>query len=78
MLRPTAKRVIPKDNYMLDIEFDNGERREFDVKPYIQGAWYEELKDVNYFNRVKTDGYTVVWPGGQDICPDELYEFSKE
>ena len=78
MLRPTAKRVIPKENYMLDIEFDNGEKREFDVKPYIKGSWYGKLKDLSYFKSVETDGYTVIWPEGQDICPDELYEFSKE
>ena len=35
MLRPTAVKVIPKDDYILDVEFDNGERKEFDVKPYI-------------------------------------------
>ena len=27
---------------------------------------------------VTTDGYTVNWPEGQDICPDELYAFSKD
>ena len=74
MLRPTAKKAIPKENYMLDIEFDNGERCEFDVKPYIKGSWYGKLEDTNYFKAVETDGYTVIWPEGQDICPDELYE----
>jgi len=77
MLRPTAVKVIPKDDYILDVEFDNGERKEFDVKPYIRGEWYGKLHDHNYFNAVETDGYTVVWPEGQDICPDELYELSK-
>lgn len=63
--------------YMLEIEFSNGEQREFDVKPYIKGEWYGKLRDVSYFNAVETDGFMVVWPEGQDICPDELYEFSK-
>lgn len=77
-LRPTAVRVTPQKNYLLDIEFDNGERRLFDVKPYIRGDWYGNLKDETYFRTVSTDGYTVVWPEGQDICPDELYQDSKQ
>lgn len=76
MLRPTAIKVIPKDNYLLDIEFDNGECREFDVKPYIKGSWYGQLQDINYFKSASVDGFTVTWPDGQDICPDELYELS--
>ena len=39
MLRPTAKTVKAKENYFLEVEFDNGERKVFDVKPYIQGEW---------------------------------------
>lgn len=77
MLRPIAVKVIPKDDYILDIEFDNGERKKFDVKPYIRGEWYGKLQDRSYFNAAETDGYTVAWPEGQDICPDELYELSK-
>ncbi len=38
---------------------------------------YGMLKDMSYFRRVSTDGFTVVWPEGQDICPDELYECSQ-
>lgn len=76
MLRPTAKNVVAKDDYMLDIEFDNGEKKEFDVKPYIKGDWYGKLQDVSYFKAVEADGFTVAWPDGQDICPDELYQMS--
>ncbi len=46
------------------------------MKPYIRGEWYGKLADRNYFNAVKTDGFTVVWPGGQDPCPDEIYELA--
>ena len=52
-------------------------KMEFDVKPYIKGAWYSQLADHVYFQSVKTDSYTIVWENEQDICPDELYELSK-
>ncbi len=73
MLRPTAEEVTPIDNYKLRIKFDNGERKIFDVKPYIRGSWFEELQNISYFKSVNVDGFTVAWPNGQDICPDELY-----
>ena len=76
MLRPTAVKVYPEKDYMLKVEFDNGEIKRFDVKPYIQGEWYGQLADEAYFKGVKTDGFTVVWPNGQDLCPDELYLMS--
>ena len=76
MLRPTAEKVFPEQDYVLRIIFNNGEEKYFDVKPYIKGTWYGMLKDEMYFKRVKTDGFTVVWPEGQDLCPDELYEMS--
>lgn len=77
MLRPTAvhgKAVCP---YQIMVEFDNGERKNFDVAPYIKGEWYGMLRSFEYFRRVAVDGYTVAWPDGQDICPDELYHLGK-
>ena len=76
MLRPTATSVKAENDYILKVTFDNGETKSFDVKPYIKGDWYGQLSDQAYFNQVKTDGFTVVWPDGQDICPDDLYELS--
>lgn len=73
MLRPTAIKVVPQSNKTLIITFDDASVKIFDVNPYIKGSWFEELKDPSYFSRVQTDGFTVVWPDGQDICPDELY-----
>lgn len=77
MLRPTATAVTPLDNYFLRVVFDNGETKDFDVKPYIRGQWYSALADPAYFHRVRANGYTVEWADGQDICPDELYYNSK-
>lgn len=73
MLRPTAKAVVPMNDFMLRVSFDNGETKMFDVKPYIRGNWYGELSNPTYFKSVFANGYTVEWANGQDICPDELY-----
>lgn len=73
MLRPTAVYVEPKENYWLYLEFDNGEKKLFDVKPYIKGDFYGQLANEGYFQTVKVNGFSVEWPREQDLCPDDLY-----
>ena len=70
---PQPQNVCDGCPYQLIVTFDNGEKRRFDVKPYIKGSWYGNLKDPGYFSTVSVNGYTVEWPKGQDLCPDELY-----
>ena len=77
MLRPTAIQVEATNAYQILVLFDNGEKKRFDVAPYIKGEWYGQLRSLEYFSRVSTDGFTVVWPDGQDICPDELYDLGE-
>lgn len=76
MLQPKVKSVLPLDNYKLIIEYETGERKLFDVKPYIIGEWYGKLKDKDNFNTVRPRGRTIEWAEGQDIAPHELYELS--
>ena len=73
MLRPTVIRVEPQMDYHLILTFDNGEVKSFDVTPMMKGEWFSRLKDITYFNQAEADGFTVVWPDGQDLCPDDLY-----
>ena len=35
MLRPKILKVIPKDDYTLLLEYENNEKKIFDVKPYL-------------------------------------------
>ena len=75
-LRPTAIRVTPLENYRLLIEFDTKEIKMLDIKPFIKGIFYEPLLNEDYFKMVHCDGYTIVWPNEQDICPDNVYSES--
>lgn len=73
MIYPKAIEVEPMPDYKIKVGFDNGEKRLFDVKPYIRGEWFSELQDMEVFNAVRIDGLSVAWPDGQDIAPDCLY-----
>ena len=73
MIRPKAITVEPCPDYCLLITFSNNEKRLFDVKPYLDFAPFNELKNITLFNTVKPAGLSVERLHGQDICPDELY-----
>ena len=76
MLQPTVANVQPLPEYRLLVEYTSGEKRIFDVKPYIEGTWFGELSDPDVFQTVHPYGSTVEWEDGQDIAPHELYELS--
>lgn len=61
------------DDFSLDIKFDDGSTKRFDARPYLEYGIFQELKDRNYFKRVKVAFGTVQWPNEQDISPETLY-----
>jgi hypothetical protein len=65
--------VKANDDFSLDLRFDDGSLRRFDVKPYLEYGVFQELKDKGYFKRVKVAFGTVQWPNEQDISPETLY-----
>ena len=79
MLTPLMTCVKALPNYELEIHFETGEKKIFDVKPYIKGNWYGMLADENYFKSVKllSDGEDIQWPDEQDLAPHELYEYGR-
>jgi len=76
-MNPRVKIVKPNSNYSLDITFENGETKKFDMKPYLNIGIFKELKDKNLFNSVRPFLGSIQWKNGQDLCPDTLYLGSK-
>jgi len=74
---PSPIFVKPLDGFRLFLRFDNNEERVFDATVYLEDAYFKPLANPLVFRTVKTNGLTVEWMGGIDICPDELYENSK-
>jgi hypothetical protein len=65
--------VRANDDYSLDLEFNDGSVRRFDVKPYLEYGVFKELKDRSYFKKVKVAFGAVQWPNEQDISPETMY-----
>ena len=78
MLNPKILSIETLEDYKIKLEYETGEIKLFDVFPYIDGSYYGQLSDKNYFKtaQVVDNGYTIEWKNGQDIAPHELYEMS--
>jgi hypothetical protein len=68
--------VQPITHYKLHLTFENGEKREFDMNPYINTGIFKDLKDVRIFNSVRVSFDTIEWENEADLDPEFLYTHS--
>ncbi|MGE4284401.1 MAG: DUF2442 domain-containing protein [Clostridia bacterium] len=69
--------VEPLQGYQLLLTFDNGEKRIFDMKPYLDKGIFKELRDEKMFKSVRVSFDSIEWSNQADIDPELLYEDSK-
>ena len=69
--------VEPLEDYQLLLTFENGEKRIFDMKPYLDKGVFQELKDEKMFRTVRVSFDSIEWANQADIDPEVLYEKSK-
>ncbi len=76
-----VKNVYPKDNMIIEVDFDNKVRKEYDIKT-ILNKWiiFKELEDEELFKKVKVDvgGYGVSWNENIDLSCEELWKNGKD
>ena len=72
-MNPYVNRVRPLDDYQLEVEFENGERRLFDMKPYLQRGVFARLQNRAAFQAARVVVGSVEWPGEVDLSYDTLY-----
>jgi hypothetical protein len=70
-------KVAAGPDYRLYLEFENGEKRIFDMSPYLEKKPFAQLKGSPLFAKAAVDYGTVVWPGNIDIAPETLYDLSR-
>jgi hypothetical protein len=73
IMNPYVKSVRALDDYLLALEFDNEERRIFDIKPYLSRGIFVRLQNRALFQAARVVAGSVEWPGGLDLSYDTLY-----
>jgi len=68
-----ARDVKPLPDFRLLITFDNGERRIFNVEPYLDKGVFRELRNESLFKSVRVNFDAVEWANGADLCPEIVY-----
>ena len=68
--------VKAKIDYTLDLIFENGAKRSFDMSGLLCKKPFLRIKSLPLFLMAKVDYGTVVWPGGIDVAPETLWDQS--
>lgn len=69
-------RVVPREDYLLELWFNTGDHRVFDAKPYLNRGVFIRLLEIALFKQAFVALDTVWWPGDIDIAPETLYDRS--
>ena len=70
--------VRARDDFHLELMFSDGERRLFDMTPYLAKGVFTELQAPARFKQAYVGLGTVCWPGNLDIAPETLFDRSVE
>jgi len=72
---PRVIKVNAEPDYKIELLFNNGETKQFNVRPYLDYTVYKPLKEVAFFFKVRVCNGTVCWGDKMDVDfdPDTLY-----
>ena len=75
MTYPRIESARAIDNHTLIIEFNNKEKKKYDVTPLLKNEVFAPLKNPALFKTVQVEkgGYAVVWNSSIDISEYELW-----
>jgi hypothetical protein len=72
-MSPDVIKVSVSSDYSILAEFETGEVRRFDMRPYLEYPAFAALKEPGMFMRAHVEHGTVVWSEDIDLSPDTLY-----
>lgn len=77
MAYPKLVNATANNDYVISLEYDNGEVRAYDFSENFAHPFYKPLEDFNLFKNIAVNDGNIEWATGQDFCPFSLYDNSK-
>jgi len=77
---PKVQSAIAVDNHTLVIEFDNRQKKKYDITPLLEKDMFSPLKNPALFKSVKVEqgGYAIIWGNHIDLSEYELWRHGQE
>lgn len=72
------KRVIPKDDYLLEVQLENGSSIILNFFDRLQNVRFSLLADKDFFRRAVTDGDFVRWDNKIEISAREVFQLAQK
>ena len=74
-MHPKINSASTIDDHTLLIEFDNNQKKTYDITPLLKNEVFQPLKNHALFKsvNVETGGYAVTWSDSIDISEYELW-----
>ena len=69
----TITAIRANDDWTLDVAFNDGAVRRYDVKPLLTCEAFKPLHNIMAFRAIKNGGYFVEWESEADLSADTLY-----
>ena len=69
----TITHIHANDDWTLDVAFDDGAERRFDVKSLLNCEAFAPLHNIGLFKTIRNGGYFVECDNEADLSADTLY-----
>lgn len=70
--------LIPKDDYLLEVQLDNGSSIILNMADRLNTVRFALLKDKNFFRQAATDGNFIHWGDKIDISVTEVFQLAQK
>ncbi len=58
---PSVIKVTPRENYLLEVLFENGEKGVLDMAPFLHFGIFRQLQNPALFQQVRVSFDTISW-----------------
>ena len=75
MIYPKITKVKTKDNFILEVVFENDIVKFYDCHELLLNPIFEKIRDEKYFRMAEENSgpYAVVWDDNLDIAESEIW-----